>query len=202
VRFRLPYITLAIAALAAIATAAAPGALDYQRQLIHSGEVWRIVTCHLAHFPGEHFGWCMVALLVLGIGCETLDRPAFLATTLFSAVSIPLALAMFAPGLRDYRGLSGIESAWFVLLLVELLQRKAEERAWLGVAAAAALGVAFVAKIALEMRGVTMFVSNPSRQFQPVPLAHLLGVISCACIMLARRSRSSGGSQPRAAPIG
>jgi hypothetical protein len=49
-------------------------------------------------------------------------------------------------------------------------------------------GDAFVAKIVLEMWGVTMFRQNPSRTFEPVPLAHLVGVVSCA----VRDDRATG----------
>jgi rhomboid family GlyGly-CTERM serine protease len=175
-----PWVTLLIA-LTASAAMVFPGAgraLQYDRDLLTSGQLWRIATCHLVHFNGEHFGWCLLATIILGGACEMLGRRLFLVATVSSILLIPIAMFEREPHVHTYRGLSGIASTFFVLLLFEVLRRRLRERAWVPLAAAGALGVAFVAKILLEMRfGVTIFVSNASRTFDPVPAAHLCGVL-------------------------
>ena len=179
---RIPVITLLLAVLTLAATAA-PASIEYDRALILAAQCWRILTCHFAHFPGEHFGWCLAALLILGIGCELLERRGFIMTLLLSMVAIPLALLVLAPNLPRYRGLSGVESALFVLLLAQILWERFDERHWIGFAAAAALGIAFIAKILIEIRfGATVFVSGAMSGFEPVPLAHLVG---CAAALIS-----------------
>ena len=182
-RGRTPWLTLVIALIATLSLLI-PGAgraVEYDRDLLTSGQLWRIATCHFTHFNGEHFGWCLLATLVLGAACEMLNRRLFLAATVSSMLLIPVALFEFEPHVHSYRGLSGIASTLFVLLLFEILRRRLRERAWVPFAAATALGVAFVAKILLEMRfGVTIFVGNAHRPFDPVPAAHLCGVVVAA----------------------
>lgn len=179
----MPWLTIVIA-LTASAAMLIPGAgraLEYGRDLLATGELWRIATCHFAHFTAGHFGWCLLATLVLGGACEMLNRRLFLFAGVSSILLIPTALFELAPNVHSYRGLSGIASTFFVLLLFEVLHRRLRERAWVPSAAAAALGVAFVAKILLEMRfDVTVFVANASRPFDPVPAAHLCGVVVAA----------------------
>ena len=156
-------------------------ALEYNRDLLVSGELWRIATCHFAHFNGEHFGWCLLATVVLGGACEVLGRRLFVVATVSSILLIPIAIFELEPHLHTYRGLSGIASTLFVLLLFEVLRRRLRQRAWVPFTAAAALGVAFVAKILLELRfSATVFVGNAHRPFDPVPAAHLCGVVVAA----------------------
>jgi rhomboid family GlyGly-CTERM serine protease len=162
---------------------AAGGAIEYNRELIADGELWRIVTCHFPHFTAGHFGWCLLATVVLGAICEVLDRRLFAIATVTSMILIPVALFEFEPAVNAYRGLSGVASTLFVVLLLDVLRRQLAQRDWLPLAAAAALGVLFVAKIVLEMSfGVTVFVANAGRTFDPVPVAHLCGV---ACALAA-----------------
>lgn len=184
---RLPYITLAVALLAAgtMMVPAAGQLLEFNRDALANGQLWRTATCHLTHFSRDHFGWCLLAMLVLGAACEMIHRRLFLAVLVASTLLIPIALFVFSPGLHTYRGLSGVDSALFALLLLEILRQRAKERHWIALAAAVGLGIAFLAKIVLEMQfGVTFFVNNFSRQFNPVPLAHLVGIVSVAITVL------------------
>ena len=157
--------------LLAIAAALLPGsALELQR----GGAPWRIVTCHFTHFTFEQLAWDALVLLALGIACE--KRAGFRATLLASAIVVPLAVLAFAPDVSTYRGLSGIDSALFALLLMSEWRRS-----W-------PIAVAFVAKIVIEMTtGSTLFVSGAA--FAPVPIAHVAGAV-CGVVTWWLCSRS------------
>jgi rhomboid family GlyGly-CTERM serine protease len=172
--------------LITLAAALLPGSsLELQR----GGAAWRIVTCHFTHFTYEQLAWDALVFLLLGLACARRDRGAFQATLLASIVIVPIAVLAFAPNVTTYRGLSGIDSALFALLLAM------EWRRSLMVTLCAA---AFALKVLFEMKtGSTIFVSSAAA-FTPVPIAHLAGAavgwivaITAASI---RRPRNSGGT--------
>ena len=105
-----PWVSLVVA-LVASAAMLIPGAgraLAYDRDLLTSGQLWRIATCHFTHVTPEHFGWCLLATVVLGGACEMLGRRMFLVATVSSILLIPIALFQFERQVHTYRGLSGI----------------------------------------------------------------------------------------------
>jgi rhomboid family GlyGly-CTERM serine protease len=150
--------------LLAVAAALLPGSsLELQR----GGPVWRIVTCHFTHFTYEQLAWDALVFLVLGIACARRNRGAFQATLLASILVVPIAVLTFAPEVTTYRGLSGIDSALFALLLTMEWRRS-----WLVALCAAG----FAMKLIFEMTtGATVFVSGAA--FAVVPVAHLAGAV-------------------------
>jgi membrane associated rhomboid family serine protease len=159
--------------LLVIAAALLPGSwLELQR----GGAMWRIATCHFTHFTHEQLAWDALVFLLLGIICARGSRGAFRATLLASVVIVPIAVLAFS-NVTTYRGLSGIDSALFGLLLVTEWRRS-----WI----VALCGVAFVAKMIFEMRtGATFFVhSDP---FIAVPVAHIAGAL--VGVLVARSQR-------------
>ena len=172
---RAPLATLLLAAAAAMIYAM-PGwasIFGYDRAL--TGQAWRLVTCHWAHWNGEHFLWSVGTFAVLGALCERENRHAFLGCLAAAAVAIPAVLWRYAPGLGMYGGLSGLDSALFVLLAAGLLWQKAQAREWGWVVVGAALVLLFFAKIGFEfVAGAPVFVSEDAAM-NPVPLAHLVG---------------------------
>jgi rhomboid family GlyGly-CTERM serine protease len=146
-----------------LAAALLPGSsLELQR----GGAVWRIVTCHFTHFTYEQLAWDALVFLLLGLACARRDRGAFQATLLASVVIVPIAVLAFAPNVMTYRGLSGIDSALFALLLTMEWRRS-----WIVALCAAG----FAMKVLFEMgTGATIFVSSGAA-FTPVPVAHLAG---------------------------
>jgi rhomboid family GlyGly-CTERM serine protease len=173
--------TLTIAA-AALAAALLPGPW---LELTRGGEPWRWLTGHLTHWSHEQLLWDLLAFVALGIACERRNRAAFHATLAVSALLIPLAVWVFAPEVVAYRGLSGIDSALFVLLLTP-------DRSPITYA----LGAAFMAKIGFEMvTASTVFVSNLGGAV-PVPVAHVAGAGAALLVFVChpeRRARDLGG---------
>jgi rhomboid family GlyGly-CTERM serine protease len=154
-------ITLTLLTLAA--------ALELERRAGNQrgGAVWRMATCHFTHFTYEQLAWDALVFLILGIACARRNRGAFQATLLASILVVPIAVLAFAPNVTTYRGLSGIDSALFALLLTMESRRSR-------LVALCAAG--FVMKLLFEMTtGATVFVR--ATDFAPVPVAHLAGAI-------------------------
>jgi rhomboid family GlyGly-CTERM serine protease len=151
--------------------------LEYERTAIAAGQWWRILTCHWAHFSADHLMWDVGAFALLAALCERRNRAALIRCVVVSAILIPAAVWVFLPQLQSYRGLSGIDSALFVLLAVDLLRGHARKSGQRGVATGVgAVLVLFVGKIAVELvSGQTVFVDSGAAGMVPVPLAHLAG---------------------------
>ena len=151
-----------------IVTAAAALLPGSWLELRRGGPAWGIVTCHFTHFTYEQLAWDALAFLVLGLACARRDRGAFQATLLASILLVPMAVLSFAPGVTTYRGLSGIDSALFALLLTVEWRRSA---------LAALCAAAFALKLIFEVTtGAMLFVSS-NAGFVPVPVAHLAGAL-------------------------
>ena len=151
-------------------------------------DLHRILTCHFVHWTYEQLAWDALAFLALAIACARRDRRAFHATLLASIVLIPLAVLAFAPEVVAYRGLSGLASAMFALLL--MMERS--RLTWPVVACA----IGFAAKITFEaITGGTVFVNTMGSDIVSVPVAHiagaLIGVIGGTYTLAPCASRSS-----------
>jgi len=169
-------VTLAGGAIALIALAAPRLAtwLEYDRAAVAGGEIWRIPGCHLAHFGVEHALYSVGVFLLVGAICEVAGRWQFLLAMASASVAIPLTLFVLQPELTSYRGLSGLDSALFALLIGSQLacadRLGGRELAMLGALAA------FAAKITFEATtGATVFADTGESGFEVVPLAHVIG---------------------------
>lgn len=160
-------LTIALTVVAIAATLLLPGSvLELQR----GGEPWRLVTCHFTHWSYEQLVWDALAFAALGGTCSRRNRAAFRTTLLASAIVVPLAVVAFAPEVAAYRGLSGIDSALFALLLTT------DRRAW-------PFAIAFAAKIGFEaMTGSALFATNMGAGVVAVPVAHFAGAVMGAAI--------------------
>ncbi|HJQ38564.1 MAG TPA: rhomboid family intramembrane serine protease [Thermoanaerobaculia bacterium] len=164
--------------------------LNPAMQLEPGGPWWQVFTCHFTHWTYEQLAWDAIAFLALGAACARRHRAAFCATLLASAVLVPLAVLVLAPEVIAYRGLSGLDSALFVLLLGTVERRALARRNGNGGLKPAAplviavCGIAFIAKIAFEMRtGATVFAGSVA----PVPVAHIAGAVAAVLVLLVQR---------------
>ena len=132
-------------------------------ELVRGGPLWRIATCHFTHFTYEQLAWDGLPFVLLSLACWRRDARTFYATLLASIVVVPLAVLAFAPHIDTYRGLSGLDSALFALLVA------GDKRLRI-------LLVPLVAKIAFELAtGSTLFVTNLGSGVVGVPVAHVAG---------------------------
>jgi rhomboid family GlyGly-CTERM serine protease len=174
----LPGVSLAlvVAACLLMAFPSLADRLQYDRSAVLEGELWRIATCHLTHWSLDHLFWDVTALLFLGFVIEQDKRRRLLTCMGLSAVLIPLAVCVCMPELSTYRGLSGIDSAVFMLLAVTLFSDSWEQRDWGWMLVCTVVMGGFAAKTGFEFAtGTTVFVDATAANMMPVPLAHVIG---------------------------
>ena len=177
---RIPGASLLIAAAALCVYLASPLSewLQYDRTAIAAGEIWRFITCHLAHWSFDHLLWDGMALVALGMLCEVEHRRMFLWCVGISALLIPATLWIFVPDLGLYRGLSGIDSAVFALLAMTILREYAAARRWGGVIVVGFVTLGFLGKTGFELvTGDTLFVDSAAAGMVPIPLVHVVGAL-------------------------
>src|SRR6476469_4424907 len=129
---RLPVASLLLVVFA-MCVSLRPGIADwlqFDRQAVACGELWRLATSHFVHWSGDHLFWDVLALGMLGWLCERDGVAPFLRCVAVSAVLIPLTLWFAAPQMSTYRGLSGIDSAVFALLAVRVGRQALSEKDW------------------------------------------------------------------------
>lgn len=162
---------------------------------MHRGEIWRWATGHFTHWNFDHLFWDTAAFLLLGAYCELRDRRMYARCLAFGAATISAGLILLRPDLQHYRGLSGIDSALFVLAAWHYGSdaRHSDDRP--GLYAAIGATVVFLAKVAYELiTGGTLFVDAAAGCFEPLPLSHLLGAAAAVVVVatpdLWKRARS------------
>lgn len=178
----LPPLMIAIIALLIAASPATTEALQFDRAKIVVGQWHRLLTCHLTHFGASHLAWDVAVFVVQAMLATMIDARRTAATLALAGIVIPLGVLLCLPALQTYRGLSGIDSALFVLLAILVLRRSLthHRRSMTGVTLLCL--VAFGTKTAFEcLTSQTLFV-KPSEHFTPVPLAHMIGA-ACGAIM-------------------
>ncbi|MBT8052246.1 MAG: rhombosortase [Gammaproteobacteria bacterium] len=134
---------------------------------ILDGEHWRAVSGHFVHVDGNHLGWNVLGLAVLGWLIER-HSPALLAGALIAGV-IAVNVLLIAPwtGLDYYCGLSGALNALLVVAL--WLEWRASPSPWIAAVAAACL-----AKVALEILTGNAVFSDIG--WPPFAWSHLAGM--------------------------
>lgn len=174
---RLPGASLLLMAFAGIAFLIPSLAerLEFNRLAILCGELWRIVTCHWIHGSTDHFFWDAATFLLLAAQCEWYSRTRFLITVLGSALFIPIVIWVVMPEIQLYRGLSGIDSALYILLSILFIRHGwgSKKLRWIMVSL---MGCSFLFKIGYEfVTGTTLFVNSIHSQMLPIPFVHILG---------------------------
>ena len=151
--------------------------MQFDRIQINEGQIWRILTGHFTHWSTNHLFWDLLVFVILGVICERINRKSYLVCLVLSTVCISLGVFIFLPEMELYRGLSGIDSALFVLLMVEILKRKYKEKSYIWIFVILFGFFCFISKLLFEIfSGETIFVES-SGVMIPVPLAHLIGGI-------------------------
>ena len=175
--------------------------LQYDRLAIASGELWRLVTGHFVHWSAEHAFYSLGTFV--GLGALLLRRdPRLLAwTVLLSVVGISGALWFAAPGIQQFRGLSGPGTAAFAALACHLgadLRRRG--RRW-HLAALGALVLGMVAKLVYEAHtGAFLFADG----FAAIPMVHAVGAAAGVAAWGAYSVTLGSATRPRKriAPVG
>lgn len=156
-------------------------ALQYQREAILNGQVWRLISGHLTHLNGPHLLmnlaglWLIWLLFFTQTPCSRLclfQLPLIL-------LGCALGLTLFSPDLAWYRGLSG---ALHGLLALALLSQ------WSNQPSVGSLLLAlFCAKLAWEQVGGPVPGSEAWINGRVIVDSHLYGTISGSIIWIIAR---------------
>jgi rhomboid family GlyGly-CTERM serine protease len=146
--------------------------------------IWlRVAGSNWLHWSSNHLFWDVAMFYVVGSFCERRGRLLYLSAMAVSALTIPISVAMAAPELGTYRGLSGIDTALFALLSTQLFLAELRRRDWSGSILFGGMLLAMALKIGWELHYQgNLFVADNS--FVPVPLAHLVGAIIGAALAM------------------
>jgi len=148
--------------------------LQFDRQAVLQGELWRLLTGNMVHWSVEHFLLDVGAFAIMGLLYERHLRhyPWILAA---AGMSVGCGMLVFLPEMGIYRGLSGVDSGQFAAALcVECVLASGQARRWLWIAPAAAI---FASKILYECATGEMFFGTESLGSigLPTPLARAAG---------------------------
>ena len=178
-QYNFPILTLLIglSALGITFSAQMTSLLQFDRTAIMQGEIWRIFTGHLTHWSLSHLIWDILVFLLLAGVIERFSRRRLLACFTSASLIISLLVFTFLPEMTFYRGLSGIDSALFVMLLVVFYHQRASGHSLLHKMPYYLLGILFIGKTVFELSTSHAFFVQSSDLFVPVPLAHLGGAL-------------------------
>lgn len=149
------------------------GILVYDRSLILSGEIWRLLSGHLVHFSKGHLLSDLLTFAVAGLIIESRRYPGFALMCIITAVGVGVASLLFLPDMHRYGGLSAIGiSAITYLCLFSIKENEPKRWVYLVIL------LLTVFKIIHEIAtGQMLFASSDNTSIVPVPLAHLTGII-------------------------
>ena len=145
-------------------------ALEYERQQILAGQVWRLWTGHFVHSHATHLALnAMAAVALYVVFLDRIKALDLLRYGLVFSVLISLALLYFYPDLAWYNGLSGVLHA---LLSFACLRCACLYQRWYALGLIAVWGKVLwevwraQAGYQVELEGMTVIVQ-----------AHLIGVV-------------------------
>lgn len=183
----MPWVTGAavLAAIVIYFSPAATQALVFDRNLIATGQWWRLVTGVWVHFVPGALVWNLAVLIPAGGWAEWLIPARTRWLYLVAPVFIGAVLYFSVPTLDRYAGLSGLVAGMIVLLATAQLSQTQQDRwFWRAVIALVALKVGVEA-----FRASPRFAGLFDAGLQAVPLAHLAGIAAALTVRSARRRR-------------
>ncbi|HJV66732.1 MAG TPA: rhombosortase [Geomonas sp.] len=172
---------IAIDALVVTMSPALSALFVYDRQLIESGELWRMVTAHLVHFSVSHLFFDLCGFLLSAWYCHRRgyrQAPWVIAS---AALATTGAIFLLQPDMARYGGLSGVADALIVFAAVRGMAEKGGMR-WpsLTVLIACCGNIGFQL---LSDRGTLEALAG--QPFVPAAGAHLVGAIVGAAVAAA-----------------
>ncbi len=169
-------VLLALLTLLAFGSSTLTGLWEINLQKFDSWHVMQLLTCHLLHWSTEHLCWDLGMFVLLGVLCERWWPRAFYSVLASSAVAIPVGVMLSNPELRVYRGLSGLDTALYTLLVGRLCIDSLRQHDTTQTAVFVSLWLSLWGKIVWEfMSGQVLFVQQ--LDFIPLPIAHAVGAL-------------------------
>ena len=175
---KLPLALCAIALLIQLGGNEASEWLRYDREGILNGEVWRLISGHLAHLGWPHLFMNLIGLVLIWLLFgHLIKRSSWLIICVVGTLGISAGMMLFNPELKWYVGLSGVLHGMFVAGAI--VSVKAGYRAEL------LLLALFTGKLAWEQVVGPLPGSAEFAGGNVIVDAHLYGAISGLLITLA-----------------
>ena len=160
----------------------AAGLCLYDRAAVADGDGWRLLSAHLVHSSGRMAAWDLGAIALLGWKLEHGSRTLLVVLLGVSALGVGLTVHHLLPELARFHGASGVASALFAAVAVDMARADHPPR------------VRFVARLALlAFLGKTVWEVGSERAVfagvEVVPVAHLAGAVIGLAVALLGRAR-------------
>ncbi|MEE9218724.1 MAG: rhombosortase [Acidobacteriota bacterium] len=163
------------------------GALEYNRDAVESGELWRLLSAQSVHWTSRMAIADLGVLLAVGSWVEIRSRRLALVTLITGGLLVGLGLHFLIPNLAHYRGSSGLASALFIVVVLDLASNSS--RKWARPLAVVTLCL-FVLKLLWELRTGLAIAAGPLLPgVTVVPQVHLLGGLAGLLAFIAHRQR-------------
>lgn len=159
------------------------GALQYQRDEVLSGELWRLLSAHLTHLNWPHLFMNLVGIWLIWLLFLSREKALRICLLVWPLLLLGtgLGLLVLHPEIAWYRGLSG---ALHGLLLLALLR----QRAWQTLSGGLLL-ILFCGKLLWEQTIGPATGSESLIDGRVIVESHLYGAITGGLIWLLERSR-------------
>jgi rhomboid family GlyGly-CTERM serine protease len=156
-------------------------ALQFDRQAILHGELWRVATGSFVHWSVEHFLLDVSVFVLLGFLYER-QVPRYPWLILACTLAVGIGVFALMPELAIYRGMSGVDSGQFAAALcVEAHLARRDRRRWLWLGPVTCI---FAAKLVWELASGQLFFGTESlgNIGLPVPAAHAAGAAAALAL--------------------
>lgn len=142
---------------------------------LSSGHWWTLWSGHLLHYTMDHFIWDAVMFVVFSSLLWPVERWRMWLWLVLAAPIISIFVFSVEPGLREYRGLSALDTMLCVRFFCGFLRSDTNWERWL-LGALPLFGLSL--KIGYEwMFGQTLFVSDLGEGIVPLVSAHFAGLV-------------------------
>jgi rhomboid family GlyGly-CTERM serine protease len=137
--------------------------LEFRRDAVLAGEVWRLWSGHLVHFSASHAALDGLTCFLLAYALRRAgERRALLPRLALIAPAISLLLLIVAPDMTFYRGASALAMALAVATGLAIWRARP---AWRGLLVVSALALAL--KVALDALHVPLLPASPTFSTRP-----------------------------------
>jgi rhomboid family GlyGly-CTERM serine protease len=148
--------------------------LEFDRQALGNGELWRLWTAHLVHFSFQH---ALIDALVLGAAGFIVEKAlgARATTWMLGAMAPAISIGLWcgSPELTHYRGLSGMATAMVVIAMMHLARQFPSSRP-----AITLLAVAMTLKVSGDALGHSPDMAGLPAGVAVEWRAHVLGALA------------------------
>jgi len=153
------------------------GSLQYDREAVATGQSWRWISGQLVHWTARMALVDLGMLTALGFWLERRSRPLLAATLVAAAGLVAGGLQLLAGDVEVYRGSSGLATALFAVVALDLLCDRS--RGWIRRSLGGVALLLLAAKTVWEATGGTALAAGPLPESVSVtPVVHLMGGVA------------------------